>query len=49
MGMHATVEPKQCDMMMKMNSSSSSMPGMEMKMVMDSQSRRIGECPAEAG
>ena len=49
MGMNGTVEPEQSDMTMTMNSSSSSMPGMEMKMVMDSQSRRIGECPAEAG
>lgn len=46
MGMDGTVEPEQSDMTMTMNSSSSMMPGMEMKMVMDSQSRRIGECPA---
>ena len=46
MAMDGTVEPEQSEMTMTMNSSSTMMPGMEMTMVMDSRSRRIGECPA---
>ena len=49
MGMNGTVQPEQSDMTMTMTSSSSMMPGMEMTMVMDSESKRIGDCPAEAG
>lgn len=46
MDMDGTVAPDRSDMMMTMKSSSSMMPGMEMTMVMKSESRRIGDCPA---
>ncbi|MDZ4308213.1 DUF3617 domain-containing protein [Allopontixanthobacter sp.] len=49
MGMDGTVESERSDMTMTMNSRSTMMPGMEMTMVMDSRSRRIGECPARSG
>ncbi len=46
MNMDGTVAPDRSDMTMTMKNSSSMMPGMEMTMVMQSESRRIGECPA---
>ena len=46
MDMNGMVAPSQSDMMMSMKSSSSMMPGMEMTMVMQSEYKRIGECPA---
>ncbi len=46
MNMDGTVAPDRSDMTMTMNSSSSMMPGQEMTMVMQTASRRIGDCPA---
>lgn len=46
MNMDGTLAPDRSDMTMTMKNSSSMMPGMEMTMVMQSQSKRIGECPA---
>lgn len=44
--MDGTVEPERSDVTMTMKNSSSMMPGMEMTMVMQSESKRIGDCPA---
>lgn len=46
MNMDGTVAPDRSDMTMTMNSSSSMMAGREMTMVMQTASRRIGDCPA---
>lgn len=46
MNMDGTVAPDRSDMTMTMNSSSSMMAGQEMTMVMQTASRRIGDCPA---
>lgn len=46
MNMDGTVAPDRSDMTMTMKSSSSMMPGHEMTMVMQTASRRVGDCPA---
>lgn len=45
-GMDGTVEPEHSDVTMTMKNSSSMAPGMEMSMVMQSVSTRVGDCPA---
>lgn len=46
MNMDGTVAPDRSDMTMTMKSSSSMMPGREMTMVMQTASKRVGDCPA---
>ncbi len=46
MRMDGTVAPDRSDMMMTVNSSSDMMAGRDMTMVMQTASRRIGDCPA---